>query len=577
MTDKGNGKVLLIRMNHSYAGFFSYVTFALNQLRYCEATGFRPVVYFGAQSGDGRNAFHDPRYGDNSWDYFFEPVAGLTYLDVCSRIANPCDPLTAGDVVQLDPGFLWYLHAYDPAGIYNYPYGYYRSLPAEWMDAWYVGQRARARHLLSKYVHPKRHILSKVDEFWRSHLAGHDVLGVHMRGSDKGAADASQALSRIIEPDEYFPHVDRFLDRARNGRIFLATEQSQFVARMRKRYGNVLVTRDAIRTDSFGPSSNPFQAATGSGYAKGEEVLIDCLLLAKSARLLHCTSAVGEYAVYFSEGLESLNLNRLEPPRTSQRQPPDDIRRTPAPPAVVSTGASHGQPVAFSTPASPGEPLRAFFGPGRLFEGAILINLDSRPDRLLRSRAELQRQGLDGCVTRLSAFSHDNGLYGCSVSHLEAVRYARWKGWRSVLILEDDIKFADTFASDAPAALLELGTTDWGVFQLGAMIEPRSLALVSRHLFRYWHGHAAHAFALQAHTYDFIINDYICELWRGNWDLPMHVPFDEYLNNRLTHFFAAYGSRKLLVSQHSGHSDTWDCEVDYRSLVEESYERLQIS
>jgi hypothetical protein len=539
-------KILLIRMNHSSAGFFSYVTFVLNQLRYAEAAGLWPVVYFGAQAGNGRNAFHDRRYGDNMWDYFFEPVAGLTHLDLCSRIANPCDLLSAGDVRQLSSDFLWYLHAYDPDGIYNYPYGYYRDLPTDWLDAWYAKQRVSARRLLTNYVRPKRHVVAKVDAFWQAHLDGHDVLGVHMRGSDKGAADAPPALSRIVEPEEYFPHVDRFLDDTRDPRIFLATDQSQFVERMRTRYGERLVARDVTRTNAFGPGSNPFQASAISGYTKGEEVLVDCLLLARSQRLLHCTSAVGEYAVYFSERLDSVNLNHQEPARASI--PPTDQAS-----------------------------IRAFFGPGRLFEGVILINLDGRPDRLQRSRSELQRVDLDGCVTRMSAVGHENGQYGCSLSHLEAVRYARWKGWRSVLILEDDIKFCETFARDAPPALLELRALEWGIFQFGAMIEPQSIEGMTPHLVRFRQGHAAHALALHARTYDFLIRDYVCELWRGNWNLPMHVPFDEYVNNRLTSFFPAYASRTLLVSQHPGHSDTWNVDVDYRALMEERYERLRVS
>ena len=41
-----------------------------------------------------------------------------------------------------------------------------------------------------------------------------------------------------------------------------------------------------------------------------------------------------------------------------------------------------------------------WFGPGRLFEGALLINLDSRPERLARSISELERVGLANCVSR---------------------------------------------------------------------------------------------------------------------------------------------------------------------------------
>ena len=51
-------KFLVITINHSHAGFFAYVNFALNQLIYAERHGFRPVVYFGRHSGDGPNAFY---------------------------------------------------------------------------------------------------------------------------------------------------------------------------------------------------------------------------------------------------------------------------------------------------------------------------------------------------------------------------------------------------------------------------------------------------------------------------------------------------------------------------------------
>ena len=277
-------------------------------------------------------------------------------------------------------------------------------------------------------------------------------------------------------------------------------------------------------------------------------MLIDCLLLARCRRLLRCTSAVGEYAVYFNEHLEEVNLNRQPLPQKAARR----------------RHASTAQRLQ----------LADFFGPGRLFEGAVLINIEDRSDRLERSMAELGRRGLADRVTHMSAFRHENGMYGCSVSHLEVVRYARWKGWRSVLILEDDLRFTDAPEEDAVRTLLDLGGRPWGIFQFGAMVEPGSVCPVSPYLFRFWQGHAAHALALHARCFDFLIDDYVCELDRGNWNLPMHVPFDEYVNNRLSHYVEAFGSRRLLISQFAGVSDTWKTPVDYSSLIESSYARL---
>jgi hypothetical protein len=73
-------------------------------------------------------------------DYFFEPVAGLTYRDLRSSIVSRSDLISAGGVVQLSADFLWYLPAYDSDGIYNYSYGYHRSIPTEWRDARHAKQ-----------------------------------------------------------------------------------------------------------------------------------------------------------------------------------------------------------------------------------------------------------------------------------------------------------------------------------------------------------------------------------------------------------------------------------------------------
>ena len=50
----------------------------------------------------------------------------------------------------------------------------------------------------------------------------------------------------------------------------------------------------------------------GNYYTKGEDVLIDCLLLSKCDFLLKCTSAVGEYALYFNPQLRCIDLNHTQ-------------------------------------------------------------------------------------------------------------------------------------------------------------------------------------------------------------------------------------------------------------------------
>lgn len=304
-------RLLRARMNHSNAGFFAQVTFALNQIRYCERNGLIPVVYFGRDSVDGENAFYDPSAGDNVWEYYFEPVAGISSAELMARIEDPNDFLSPGQVSELSNKELADLHERNNSSIFNYPYG--RNKRRGGSVAWYERQRARARETIGRYLRIKPEILGEVERYTSDHFAGRPIIGAHLRGTDKGTANAATRLMRIIGPREYFPHVDRFLSDHDGARVFVATDQTQYVEAFRKRYGERLIVREALRATG---AVNVFQQS-GDAYRKGLEVLIDALLLARCKHLLKCTSAVGEYAVYFNGQLTCLDLNhannRLSP------------------------------------------------------------------------------------------------------------------------------------------------------------------------------------------------------------------------------------------------------------------------
>jgi len=67
------------------------------------------------------------------------------------------------------------------------------------------------------------------------------------------------------------------------------------------------------------------------------------------------------------------------------------------------------------------------------------INLDKRTDRKEEIEKELNNFGLP--FERFSAITHENSAVGCSYSHLEILKTARDKGYKNILILEDDFTF----------------------------------------------------------------------------------------------------------------------------------------
>ena len=309
-------KYLIIKINHSHAGFFAYVNFVLNQLLYAERNNLQPVVYFGPESGDGPNAFYDPRHGGNTWDYWFEAVGVLTYAELSARIDDPDDALTPGDILSLDTKQLWKLHCNEPESVFPYPH----SMHAETyhLDTeWYTKQRNKAQRVVNQYIRVKPHVQAKVDTFVVDFFGAGPVLGIHMRGTDKGTAKSHPELMRVIPPEEYFSHIDEYTKTHGPCRIFVATDQAQFVGRMRERYGSRVLCYEAIRAEGI---RNPFEKEDGNGYRKGEDVLIDCLLLSRCNFLLKCTSAVGEFALYFNPQLECKDLNHLQSPLSNFRQ-----------------------------------------------------------------------------------------------------------------------------------------------------------------------------------------------------------------------------------------------------------------
>jgi len=69
----------------------------------------------------------------------------------------------------------------------------------------------------------------------------------------------------------------------------------------------------------------------------------------------------------------------------------------------------------------------------------IYINLDKRYDRRVQIENELNHMKLS--YERFSAISHKHAFIGCAYSHLAVLKLAKQRGYKNILILEDDFTF----------------------------------------------------------------------------------------------------------------------------------------
>ena len=73
------------------------------------------------------------------------------------------------------------------------------------------------------------------------------------------------------------------------------------------------------------------------------------------------------------------------------------------------------------------------------FDGILFINLDYRTDRRGEIENELENFGL--VAERFTGIRRAPGIVGCGESHLACLKIARDRGWKNVLIFEDDFTF----------------------------------------------------------------------------------------------------------------------------------------
>ena len=189
--------VLKIIMNHENAGFFAYLTFALNQILYAEQNGLFPVVFFGPTSGCydcaktgtcdlcGSNAFYDKQYGENSWDYFFEQpgLISLSHIESLQRNGSNITIHVLSDLV------LWNIHLREPNAIFTHGYGFYEEADPKTLyydHDWFESRRGLAHSIMSDYIRFKPRIRARVEKMLLKMRQAPCTLGVHIRATDKG-------------------------------------------------------------------------------------------------------------------------------------------------------------------------------------------------------------------------------------------------------------------------------------------------------------------------------------------------------------------------------------------------------
>ena len=318
-------RLLIVRERD--VGLFSMVQQVLYTLHLLEADRIDriPVVLLGR----GLLYFEPCGYAGrrNVWEYYFEPlVEGVEEDPVLSLLGERAFELLESKRKELElqrgaMDFAQHLHRLPPLDAEDH--SNLAELAARvsvrdwaWTEAFLPtieGRKAarrplapeRGRSLIRRYVKPRSYIQRRVDELHASRLAGHYVIGVHVRGTDGYGAPARGVE---ISFDRYFDVIEERMaavgpDRCR---VFLATDEEAVVSRFEARLGARLVYCDTHRkvdgdpVFGTGPTGQvmPGYLATADAWParNGEEAVLEYALLARSDLLVHNLSSLSQVA-----------------------------------------------------------------------------------------------------------------------------------------------------------------------------------------------------------------------------------------------------------------------------------------
>jgi glycosyl transferase family 25 len=128
------------------------------------------------------------------------------------------------------------------------------------------------------------------------------------------------------------------------------------------------------------------------------------------------------------------------------------------------------------------------------------INLDKRTDRRSEIEGELNSVGLQ--YERFSAIQHKTiGGVGCGRSHIGVLKLAKERGYKRIMVLEDDF----TFTSDPHAGLSKLNDVSFDVCLLSYNLFYGTESAEYPFLMRVHEAQTASGYIINSHYYDTLI------------------------------------------------------------------------
>ena len=266
MRMRANEGVCSVEIANRHVGFFAQVVWCLYILQYCERHGLIPDIRL---TGD---IYLDPKRGPNWLEYYFDASQPMTPEEVAKRVRYTKKIAEFEDLGQ--------------------PFGQWISIED-------------GAHIVDKYLRPKPHIEAMVDDFWRTLTVDGPVVGFHFRGTDKSTEAPRVSWQHCLNILKNYLHNHDTIQA-----VYVASDEQAFIDFMKDSVKDVPV----YSHDDHYRSNDHHSVHTGlgevGGYEKGEDALVNALLLSKCSTLIRTTSFLSAWASIFNPDLKVILLNQ---------------------------------------------------------------------------------------------------------------------------------------------------------------------------------------------------------------------------------------------------------------------------
>jgi hypothetical protein len=257
---KNSDKIFYVIWLDRYgSGFFSNVSSVLCHLKIAEDNNMIPVIDF-----QNFPTLYNEKGGVNgkynSWEYYFQPVSKYHLEDVYQ----------SKNIIF---------------GSGTYPEGM----------SYNITEIAGLSSIYSKYIVLQKDIVKKIDEYTRQIGFQDKILGIHFRGQEQ-----KFATCHSLPPTEtqMLHHTDEIIQKYGISKIFLVTEDSDYLKLFVNRYGDKVFYTDMFRTHNA--NAYKINPRNQHMYLLGRDVLVDTVLLSKCTGLLCGDSNVSEVARFMN-------------------------------------------------------------------------------------------------------------------------------------------------------------------------------------------------------------------------------------------------------------------------------------